>query len=109
MLFFRLIFPPAKFTVSCRLKLAFPLLICPFGKKQKSWQTINAKEMVMPKLRDINFSGGRFCVCDRCDTVYTKYTEYKVGQSCPECGGKLLLKELSMDRDGHKNADERSM
>ena len=63
----------------------------------------------MPKLRDISFAGGTFCFCDRCDTVYIKYPEYKAGQSCPGCGGNLLLKELTMDRDGHRNVDERSM
>jgi len=62
----------------------------------------------MPKLKDINFAGGKVCVCDRCNTVYTKYTEYKVGQSCPKCSGRLLLKELTRG-DTYYEVDERTM
>jgi len=65
----------------------------------------------MPKLKDVNFFGGRVCVCDRCDTVYTKYTALKEGTSCPKCGGRLILKELTRGdtRYSEKEADERSM
>ena len=62
----------------------------------------------MSKVRDLNIQGGRFFICDTCGVLYTGIVGLKEGITCPKCGNRLLLKELTMSHSGYE-VDERTM
>jgi len=61
----------------------------------------------MSKLSEMRLQG-EHPVCEKCNTAFYRGRK-EAGRECPYCGGRLILKELSMGDIGHYTADDRQL